>query len=70
MQNVQVAELRKIYRAHQQTQSIQELIAAIEAMRSAYGVDRRPQAEQTGKSFRKLNREDLSLICFDVLSDG
>ena len=70
MQNVQVAELRKIYKAYQQTQSIQELIAAIEAMRSTYGVDRRPQAEQAEKSLRKLNREDLRLVCFDVLSDG
>lgn len=62
-QDVQVAELRKIYKAYQQTQSIQELIAAIEAMRSAYGVERRPQGGKTEAQLPKLNRDDLRLIC-------
>ena len=70
MQNVQVSELRKIYKAYQQTQSIAELIAAIEAMRSAYGVGMKPQGEKAATLLPKLKREDLRLICFDVLSEG
>ncbi len=70
MQNVQVSELRRIYKAYQQTQSIAELIAAIEAMRSAYGVDIKPPAENPEKPPPKLKREDLRLICFDVLSES
>ena len=66
MQNVQVAELRKIYRLYQQTQSITDLIAAIEAMRSEFGAEAKATYDRL--SVPKLRREDLRLICFDVLS--
>jgi hypothetical protein len=68
MQNVQVAELRKLYKIYQQTQSISELIAGIEAMRSAFGVEAKATPEKALGAGAKLRREDLQLICFDVLT--
>ena len=68
MQNIQVSELKKIYKIYQQTQSIAELIARLEAMQAAYaGEEQLPT--KSGKPLPKLQREDLRLICFDVLSD-
>jgi hypothetical protein len=68
MQNVQVAELRKIYKLYQQTQSITELIAEIDAMRSAFGAQPKAPSDRPLAAVPKLRREDLRLICFDVLS--
>jgi len=71
MQNVQVAELRKLNRIYQQTRSVSELIAAIDAMRSAFGAEGRSTSSERGTSvLPSLRREDLQLICFDVLTSG
>jgi hypothetical protein len=70
MQNVQVAELRKIYKLYQRTQSITELIAGIEAMRSAFGADAKASSDRPSAAVPKMRREDLRLICFDVLSSA
>jgi hypothetical protein len=70
MQNVQVAELRKLYKIYQQTQSISELIAGIEAMRSAFGAEAKLAPEKAPKPDAKLLREDLQLICFDILTSN
>ena len=71
MQNVQVSELRKIYKEYQQTQSIAELISGLETMQAAYAGEGHPSAPgKNGKPLPKLRREDLRLICFDVLSDS
>jgi hypothetical protein len=70
MQNIQVSELKKIYTAYQQTQSISELISGLETMQAAYagaGVAR--ASNKNGKSLPPLRREDLALICFDILSN-
>ena len=70
MQNVQVAELRKLYKMYQQTQSISELLAGVEAMRSAFGAEMKPAMDNSTSEVPKLRREDLRLICFDVLSSS
>jgi aromatic ring hydroxylase len=71
MQNVQVSELKKVYKAYQQTQSIRELIAGLEMMQAAYASAKHAQApSRNGKQLPKLRREDLRLVCFDVLSDS
>jgi hypothetical protein len=70
MQNVQIAELRKLNRIYQQTSSVTELIAAIEAMGSAFGANARPGAEKGDAAVLSLKREDLQLICFDILSSS
>ena len=70
MQNVQVSELKRLYKAYQQTQRIAELISGLETMRAAYaGEARASGVGKNGKSLPKLRREDLRLVCFDVLSD-
>lgn len=69
MQNVQVSELKRIYTAYQQTQSIAALISGVETMQAAYaGAGSAPQPGKNGKSLPKLTREDLGLVCFQVLS--
>jgi hypothetical protein len=70
MQNVQVAELRKLHKIYQQTQSISELLAGVEAMRSAFGAEMKPTIGKVIGEVAKLRREDLQLICFDVLSSS
>jgi superfamily II DNA or RNA helicase len=70
MQNIQVSELKKIYTAYQQTQSIEALISGLETMQAAYaGTGLAPASSKNGKSLPRLRREDLALVCFDVLSD-
>jgi superfamily II DNA or RNA helicase len=70
MQNIQVSELKKIYTAYQQTQSIEALISGLETMQAAYaGTGFAPASSKNGKSLPRLRREDLALVCFDVLSD-
>jgi ABC-type hemin transport system substrate-binding protein len=68
MLRVQLTELKSLYKGYQQTQSIMELIAALEAMRNTYGVDTKSSKPADATSTPKLERTDLRLICFDVLS--
>jgi superfamily II DNA or RNA helicase len=71
MQNVQVSELKRLYKAYQQTQRIAELMSGLETMRAAYaGEARASGVGENGRSLPKLLREDLKLVCFDVLSDS
>ncbi len=67
---VQLKELRKLYKGSQRDASITNLTAGIEGMQSAFGST--PDAEPTATDARaiKLQRGDLRLICFDVLSDS
>jgi len=69
MLGVQVRELKKLYKAFQQKQSIPELIVGVEAMHSAYGAGGNQEAKN-GASVQKLRREDLRLICFNVVSSS
>ncbi len=69
MQNVQLADLRRLHKSYQQGQSIVELIAGVESMRARIGVDARSaEAKNPSTDVPRLRREDLQLICFDVLS--
>jgi superfamily II DNA or RNA helicase len=70
MQNVQTAELRKLNRIYKQTNSVSELVAAIEEMRSAFGAVGHSAPERGAAAVASLKREDLQLICFDVLTSG
>jgi hypothetical protein len=70
MQNVQVTELRKLYKLYLQTNSVSELIAGIETMRSAFGAEEKPTSEKGPTAVSPLRREDLQLICFDVLTSN
>jgi hypothetical protein len=66
---VQLKELRKRYKGLQRDASIASLIAGIEAMQSAFGSGAAPVSSTENSHAIKLRREDLRLICFDVLSD-
>jgi hypothetical protein len=70
MQNIQVSELKKIYTAYQQTQSIAALISGLETMHASYaGAEAALVPSKNGKSLLKLTRDDLGLVCFQVLSE-
>jgi hypothetical protein len=68
MLRVQVTEMKKLYNEYQQTRNIMELVAGLEAMRSAYGINMKQPKNAVSPSRPKLEREDLRLICFDVVS--
>jgi superfamily II DNA or RNA helicase len=68
MQNVQVAALRKLYKLYQQTNSVSELMVGIQAMRAAFGAEANLVSEKGAVLVPALRREDLQLICFDVLT--
>jgi hypothetical protein len=66
---VQLKELRKLYKGSQRDESIAKLITGIEGMQSAVGSTPDPDPTATDHPHAvKLRREDLRLICFDVLS--
>jgi superfamily II DNA or RNA helicase len=68
MLRVQLTELKKLYKEYQQTQSIMELMGALETMRNAYGIDTKSPKATEVSCTPKLERSDLRLVCFDVLS--
>lgn len=68
MLRIQVTELKKLYKEYQQTRSIMELVAGLEAMQSAYGINAKHPKNTEFSPRPKLEREDLRLICFDVVS--
>ena len=66
MSGVQVRELRTISDKYQEDGDAEVLVASASRMRSKYG-----QAESElspGSRLAPVSREDLALICFDVLS--
>lgn len=71
MQSVQLADLRRLHKSYQQGQNIAELIAGIESMQATIGVDAGSVGTRSlPADVQKLRREDLQLVCFDVLSAG
>jgi hypothetical protein len=69
MQHVQIMELRKIHKSFQRTQSIRDLIVAIESLRTT-STGTKPASEAENKPLPQLQRDDLQLVCFDVLSSS
>ncbi|MBZ5563619.1 MAG: helicase [Acidobacteriia bacterium] len=67
---VQLRELRKLYKGLQRDANVASLIAGIERMQNTFGSGSAPPATVTDNAYAiKLRREDLRLVCFDVLSD-
>ncbi len=65
MLNVQIKLLRDLNKQFQQDSSIQNLLTSLKEMRTKYGL---MQAEDGSEpELLKLTRDDLRLICFDVL---
>jgi len=67
MPMVQVKELRRTYKEFQASGNFEVLVEALERMRDAYAADRTGPSLPSA-SVRVLNRQDLHLICFDVVS--
>jgi hypothetical protein len=65
---VQVRRLRQIHREFQANSDVKLLLTAVEEMRKTTGIEQ-VLRESTGKSSH-LTREDLRLICFDLLTSG
>ena len=67
MLRIQVQKLRQAYRESQSKNDIKALLSTIEELRKTSGGEKvtREPAEKS-----KLGREDLKLICFDVLTAG
>ena len=68
MLRVQITELRKLHKAYPQSSSITELLVGVEQMQSAFGGETQAASRKETPSERKLQHEDLRLICFDVPS--
>jgi hypothetical protein len=68
MLTVQVRRLRQIHREFQGNSDVKLLLTALEELRKTTGGEQVIR-ESAGKS-KQLRREDLRLICFDVLSSG
>ena len=66
MLTVQVKELRKVYRQFQTSEDIKELLESIENLRTEFGAE--PEAEESRGPSISIKRENLRLICFDVIT--
>jgi len=61
---VQVRKLRQTYRDFQSKGDIKLLLAAVEELRKNVGGE---ESRKEGSATKSLKREDLRLICFDLL---
>jgi hypothetical protein len=68
MLNIQVNALRKAYREFQQEGKIKDLLDAVGDLRNKFGEASSVSREGQNGPKRELAREDLRLICFDVIS--
>ncbi len=68
MLSVQVRKLRQIHREIQSTSDIKLLLSALDKLRTSTGGD--PATPQPIEKSKQLRREDLRLICFDILTAG
>jgi hypothetical protein len=67
---VQVRKLRQAYRDFQRKAEVKTLLATVDELRSKVG---EPQAHQQSRGSGpggKLSRDDLRLICFDLITGG
>jgi hypothetical protein len=68
MLTVQVRKLRESYREFQGNNDIKLLLNQIQALRKASGGEK--LTKESSAKFKQLRREDLRLICFDLLTAG
>lgn len=67
MRKTQVTRLRQAYKEFQRTGGIKALLDAVEDVRTKFG-EAPARTPGEPKSAPSVSREDLRLICFDVLS--
>jgi hypothetical protein len=67
---VQVRELRQAYRDFQRKPEIKTLLGTVDELRSKVGEPQVNQKSPGRGSVSQLSREDLRLICFDLITGG
>ena len=67
---VQVRDLRNAYKEFQRVGDIKNLLTTIDDLRNKFGAQQTTSGNGKSGSFSKINREDLRLICFDLVTGG
>jgi hypothetical protein len=67
---VQVRELRQAYRDFQHKAEVNTLLATIDGLRGKVGEPQVHQQSSGSGPVSQLSREDLRLICFDLITGG
>jgi hypothetical protein len=67
---VQVRDLRQAYKEFQRMGDIKTLLNTIDDFRNKFGTQETNSSNGKPGPFKKLNREDLRLICFDIVTGG
>jgi hypothetical protein len=70
MRGVQVQELRQAYRDFQQNGDIKVLLKGMKEQCERFSGDIANEEKKSNFSPNNLVREDLKLICFDLISGG
>jgi len=70
MFNVQLSALRKAYKAFQGHKGVKHLLSDLAELQAATDNANGTPASSTGLTAPNLTRDDLRLICFDVVSGG
>jgi len=68
MLGVQIKELRRVYKEFQQNADAQALLKGVDHLREGFGGADRARGAGSPAALASLAREDLRLICFDVVS--
>jgi hypothetical protein len=67
IRRTQAMRLRQAYKEFQRTSDIRDILAAVDEARSQFGEP--PQTQPQLKAAPTLTRDDLRLVCFDVISN-
>lgn len=70
MLKVQVSELRRAYKEFQGKGDIQALLVAVQRVGEGYGEQQKTGHTFASTSVCEMRREDLRLICFDLVTGG
>lgn len=68
MRKTQVTRLREAYKEYQRTSDINALLAGVDEVRMKFG-DQATREPTVAKTTPLLCREDLRLICFDLVCE-
>ncbi len=67
---VQVRDLRQAYKDFQRKGDVKVLLEMVEGLREGFGEQRAAVQRKEVAPVKSLNREDLRLICFDLVTGG
>lgn len=70
MLSVQVRDLRLAYREFQRKEDIKTLLSAVSDLKKRFGGEQNAESGTRSDTVVDISRDDLRLICFDVVSGG